>query len=451
VRRLACVLALGAIAASARADVDAPVGAAAVGRAGAVLLDDDAGAVLRNPAALARRSSLRVDLGASFSGRSLTYATSEPFAKPAPDVTDASPVGVAPWGGAAVGLGEHVVVGAAVLAPTSFEFSDPYPTRAYDAMADDRQTAAGRYAGARLSLQRWAGGAAVAVRVLPWAALGASALAVHTEVESTRVLWAGSGGARLADLSPAFDVAWRPSADGWSPMAVAGLVAAPPDWPLELGASVAWRGSAHLEGASPAASSRGATPQNLALASLGGAAATLDLDAETVVRAGARVIASRFSIEVDGEVVLRGRATPVWRSDAVLSAGDGAVLGAVPLGPTLDDSFAVRAAVDVQLAPGFLSVSAGYAYASSPQQGGGATPVFPFGASHTLSAGVEARVDAARLRAGVAHDFRVAAENAPGDAHVIAPFDGGAVIPAAAGRLGGGSTIVALDLEIELP
>src|SRR5262249_11688630 len=151
------------------------------------------------------------------------------------------------------------------------------------AMADDRESAVGRYAGARLSVQRWAGGAAVAVRVLPWAALGVSALAVRTELESTRVVWAGGAGARLADLSPAFDVVFSPSADAWPPMAVAGLVAAPPDWPIELGASVAWRGSAHLDGSSPAAQSRGSTAQSTPLATLTGAGATLDLDAETVL------------------------------------------------------------------------------------------------------------------------------------------------------------------------
>src|SRR5262249_53727201 len=104
---------------------------------------------------------------------------------------------------------------------------------------------------------------------------------------------------------------------------------------------------------------------------------------------------------------------------------------------------------DVQLSPGFLSASAGYAYSSSPQTDGGVTPVFPFTATHTLAAGVAARVDSARLTIGVAHDFRGTATNAPGDARVVAPFDGDAV-PAAAGRFSGGATVVALDLEIEL-
>src|SRR5262249_25133920 len=161
-----------------------------------------------------------------------------------------------------------------------------------------------------------------------------------------------------------------------SPMAVAGLVAAPPDWPLELGASIAWRGSAHLDGSSPAATSRGTTAQMTPLAALTGAAAPLDPDAETVVRAGARPLASRLPVELDGELVLRGSSTPVWRSGASLATSDGrsAPLHGVPLGPTFGDSFALRAAVDVQLAPGFLSLSAGYAYSSSPQTDGGVTP-----------------------------------------------------------------------------
>ena len=439
---------------AAPAAAHADPGAAAVARAGAVVVGgDDATAIARNPAGLARRSSLRLTLGLSLDQRSVTYGSAESFAAPPPNVEDASDVAIRPWGGAAFGLGDRIVLGAAILAPTTVDFTDPVPAQAYDAAHDDREAALGRYAGSHLAMSRWAGGVGAAVRLLPWMAVGAGVLAVRTRVEAARTIWAGpSPATRVADLSPDYDVLVLAAADGWSPMASAGVVVAPPDLPLELAASVVWRGATSLRGMTAPATSRGAGPTSTPLAALAGGTATLDLDAETVLRAGVRILGPRLSAELDGELDLRGTATPAFALGGVAVTrpnGEPAPLSSLALGPTFAESFALRGAVDVQIVPGTLALVGGYAVSGAAASATSVTPVAPFTMTQTIAGGVEMRVDTARVTLGLAHDFRADRTNSPGDARVVAPFvtlD----VPAAAGRTSGGATTVALDVELEL-
>jgi long-subunit fatty acid transport protein len=457
-RSAALLVSALAAAAPARADgLDLPLGARALARAGANLVADDGIAALYgNPAALARRTSFRLELGLTLADRAASFTTAAAFATPPPAVASAGEVALLPSGGAALGVSDRVVVAAAFLSPTAVALDYPGVDTAYDPMHDDRAATPQRYAATRLHLGRTAVAAGAAARLLPWLAVGASGLALRTSLEAGRVLWAGPPGSTIAlgGLSPAYDMAFAADGTAWSPAAGAGLVAAPPDLPFELGASLLWQGGVTITGAPALRPSRGAGAggPDVAAAVAADASARLDLPARITVRAGARLLLGRATVEVDAERTAVDAATPAWSLSGVAAVPAGGAptpLTTVPLGPTLDSSLSVRGAVDVVLAPGALVLVVGYAFSSRPFTATSIGPALPADDTHTLALGVEGRVDGATVTLGLAHLFVGDRVAQTGDARVLDPF-GPIDVPAGAGRVGSGATVVALDLELEL-
>jgi hypothetical protein len=455
VRRAALAIALTLAPTAARADLlDVPAGARATARAGAGLLaTDDATALVFDPAGLARSTALRVVAGLAAARRTLDFTPSAIFATgAAPAVASRAGVALLPWGGVVVGLGERVVVAAAFLPPAEVTLTYPSPPAAFDPMHDDRASYPARYGGGRLHLGRWGGGVGAAVRCTDWLAAGASLLAYRVTLEHEQTLWAGqpAAGLGVGDLSPAYDMTFSASGhDAFVPAAGAGVVIAPLAVPVEIGASVLWSDTAHIAGAPALADSRGAGAATAAVA--GSASASLDLPLPTLVRLGARGVLGRVAVSLEGELALLRDAQPAWSVDgvAVMPAGaEAAAVTNVPLGPALTSAWSVRGAVDVQVLRGTLTLVAGGGFTRRGATEESTTPAWPDADTITLALGAEARVAGATVTLGVSQAIRperdvaatlpVLTPRGPGDARAVA------------GRYAGGTTVVALDVELEL-
>ncbi len=298
------------------------VGARALARAGAgVLATDDGTALLYDPAALARRTTLRAQIGFALHDRTADFSSSAPFS-PGLTVHDRAPASFVPWGGVEIGLSSDLAIGAAILTPG--EMSLAYPTAPSTLATDDRASYPQRYAGDQLEARRWGGGIGAAVRALPWLAVGASVLAFDVSLTHARTLWGGTGaGTTAASLDPADDLEFAASAeDHFVPAASFGVVIAPLDVPFEFGASFFWSADAHPSGVPTLSSSR----DGMILATAApGASASIDLPLPMTARAAVRWLGDRAAVEVDGELDVasgtprRGhspasvRAAPRWR------------------------------------------------------------------------------------------------------------------------------------------
>ncbi|MEO7095707.1 MAG: hypothetical protein ABI175_20785, partial [Polyangiales bacterium] len=127
-RRAVCVplcLALVAIPASVYADGVSIVGGSprAIGRAGSATVGDDGGgALLVNPAAIARRQASRVQLGLAFVDDSLVWSR----AKAVQSSHDQAGSSIAPLVAGIVAFGPYVVgIGAMTASVTRHAFRDP--------------------------------------------------------------------------------------------------------------------------------------------------------------------------------------------------------------------------------------------------------------------------------------------------------------------------------------
>jgi hypothetical protein len=459
VRRAALVAAL-AQAAAARGDAldGAPGGARSLARAGATLVAvDDGTALAANPAALARRSAPRVSAGLAASRQTVhfdgaaTFATGTP-----PPVESRAGAALLPWGGVALGLGERWVLAAALLPRAVHDVTYATPPSTFDPAADDRARFPQRYAGDRLLTERWEGGVGGAWRATPWLAVGAAALLTSTAVEHQRTVWGGpaDAGPGVGDLGPEYDLRLSARGDGLAAGAALGVVVAGLELPVELALAARWRGATTLRGTPALADGRviapGTTPRVRA-APLGDAAARLSLPAEWCVRAGARLLLGRIGVEVDGELAL-GDAAPGWRLEGLgVDAGDGGApvpVDGAPLGLELRGGLSLRAAVDVELVPGAVTLVAGAGWSRARVAAGGG-PLAAGGDGLLLGGGIEGRVAGATVTLGIAQRLQPARGTDP-SVTVIAPRGPGDVA-AAVGEARAGLTAVALDVEVELP
>lgn len=433
------------------------VGARAAARAGAGLLSTDGGDALHyNPAGLARRTVLRVQLGLAAVRRTLRFdaGASFPGGQP-PVVENRAGIALVPWGGLVFGLGDRVVAGVALLAPTSTRLHLPGPETAFTTAADDRRLFPHRYAAERLELERLGGSAGAAVRALPWLAVGAAVTLERVRLEHDLMLWAGppTAGPNLGDLSPAYDMRFSAAASGYAPGVSGGLVIAPLDLPFEAGLSVTWSAPAHLSGVPSLAASRGLDPDGSgqpAATPVSAARATADLEVPlpTTLRAGARLLLPRVVVELDGEASLCS-GSPAWSLAGLAVAPAGAEpvpVARVPLGPGVENGFAARAAVDVDVVPGTVALLGGYAFVRQRVAEGTESPLFPDADAHVLALGIEGRVAGATATLGVLHAFRPATDGG-GGLRVIDPR-GTLDTRAAAGSLSSSTTLVALDVEV---
>jgi hypothetical protein len=389
-----CVLcALVALApVQGRADGIAIVGGSprAIGRAGtATVGDDGGGALLINPAAMARRDTTRAELGASTIEDDIEWLTDT---RGAPRSVGRAGSRAAPLG-AVIGALGNWVLGVGVMTAAVVARSLPRPS---DVVADEKSLSNDldhrydyRYAGIAGSYRRDTVVVGAARRFGDSLALGASFGVARVHVTEHRRIFAARGavaiGSPLGDVDLLFD-----ATDPLSVSAVAGLLYAPIEAPIEIGGSVSWTRTVALDGTVDARQAQSG-PE---LTKTPMPTADMRVAQPIAVRAGGRYVGDRVVAELDGDVWIaaRGSDTAAWQVSGVrvdTPSYPGADLWRVPSRISQHSHVAVRASVDVSIVPGFLWVTTGYAFASRVTPAAQMSPSFGDLGGHTAALGLE--------------------------------------------------------------
>jgi len=442
--------ALPGLAAAGGLDFDL-IGARAIGRAGTTLVSGDGGAALvTDPAGLARSTSLRVQLGVAVHDDDTRFRAPDAAATGSPTVLDRSAPDLVPTVAVQGALGP-VVVGAAYLELGHLDRLLPAPelNQPLGVLFPHR------YGGLALRYRRRTAVVGAAMRAGDWLGLGVSVGASDVELGERRRIWAGFAGrdtigAEARDLD--LQLSGR---DRLVPFAAAGALVAPPALPLELAASLSWSADANLGGEltlDPTAAS--AIFPRPAPSGEGEPTAEARLAMPTTLRAGVRYLGERFLVELEGDMVWFGAAgaVPVWTTAGMGVAdqsGVTAMLGEVPSLAAQRDHASVRGAVDVELVPGLLWATAGYAYSSGATGRAHISPGFGDLAGHTASLGAEATWNQMTFTIGIARRFSPSVAVSPAESDVVIenPFDAGTAT-AGAGRHGRAHDAVGLTMEV---
>jgi len=355
----------------------------AIGRAGAATVGDDGGgALLINPAAMARRDNLRGELGAVVVDDAVQWRN---------ETTDAAQaVGragsrIAPLGAAIGAVGDWVLgVGVMTAAIADRSLASPgNVTTEHTAQFDYR------YAGIAGSYRRDTVAIGAARRFGDSLAVGLSFGASRVSVTERRRIWAGLGVDDPSD-APSSDVELTLRAtDPFAMSAVAGVLYAPVDTQIELGASVGWSQTVALDG-TVAAAAAAAGPVITQTAPH----ATLEVRQPTAVRAGGRYVGDRVVAELDGDlwIAAPGSGSTSWLVRGVRVTDPSSMsadLHQVQSRIAQHTHVALRTAVDVELVPGFLWATAGYAFSTRATPAGRMSPTFGDLGGHTIGLGLE--------------------------------------------------------------
>ncbi len=429
---------------AARADGpqdDLPSGRA-IGRAGTgVVSDDGAGALLACPAGLARRDGRRGL--AALTGYDPDLAIRSPRAD-APAIADQATGALAPAVFAAGGVGRFVIgVGYA----TSAAWSRQLPVPALGQPPDDvARLDPHRYAGLSGSYQRRTLAAAAAVRISDTIAVGASLRLDRVGLRERRRAWAGFAGRDAADDARR-DVDLELRADqGIVPGGALGVLIAPGDVPIELALGVAATAPAALDGNATATAA--GTPTVDAIAPT----ATIALPATITARAGVRWLGERWSLELGAELWLAPRrSAPIWIVRGVRVVDETGAAAALPEVPSLlitRSHAAVRAALDVEVAPGFAWLTAGYAHVQGATPRASVGPAFADLGGATGALGVEVSAAGLTIAAGWSRTFGATVDTASTRLTQVNPFGPGAAAPV--GAITTTSDRVGLSVELAL-
>ncbi len=428
-------------------------------RAGGSVVSADGGAALDvNPAGLARRSVRRIALGATLADERARFRATGFGAFDAAETRDRAPTRTSLAGHFISGIGTRVVAGLAYSGPGSVRFDAPAPVGATAPVAtgcDDRCAAPHRYGGTRLDLSRHALAAGLAVRLTPWLAAGAAGEVAHVGLAATRMVWGGrTVGNTPGELDPAFDALLEfDTTAALVPGATVGLIAAPRGLPIELGLALTAESEARLAGTARLHDGRGRLDGSAGVTALSApdARAELTLPGELTVRAGVRLLAARAAAELSAEFTHREGQPVASLAGLSLRHDDGATaeVTQAPLGPTLIDAHALRIAADVDLIPGFLTLTVAWAFRSAGLVASSASPAWTGDGGHVLAAGVEARAGDVTVVVGIARTLDAEFSLAPGDARVLAPFVAGP--PALPGTIATDALRIGISVELALP
>lgn len=419
-----------------------------VGRAGVgTASDDGGGALLVNPAAMARRSSTRVQLGATAIDDAIEWRE----AVSAPPARDQSGTTTLPFAAIESGFGDWVL-GAGAMTSTASDrtFAGPgrNPPSSFGAMFD------ARYAGLAGSIRRDTVTAGLARRIGEAVAVGASVQVSRIEIGEVRALWANHVQAQVGDPNHDVEVSLD-GVDWFSPGAVAGVLAAPPDTRVELAASVAWTADAHVTGdaganrwADDPMMAPGVTVQSAA------GTARLDVRQPITVRTGVRWLADRWSAEVGGDLWIfpRSAETAAWSVDGirVVDASNVATaITSVPSRLSTRSHGAMRGALDVELIEGFLWATGGYAYTTASTSTAHLSTTFGELGGHTMALGLEAAAGGLTISLGWARQWSVKRPVAGSVWRHDNPFAGGPDAAIPGGTYDASSDLVGISIDAE--
>jgi long-subunit fatty acid transport protein len=440
------------------------LGAHAVGRAGAGVVSSGGGAALYyNPAGLARHDRLRLELGLGVAQHSVLFERhGKDPAAPLPTVHDLGGAELFPSLALASPVGRRVVVGLAYLTPTAVSHAFPAPPASGDAPSFEAAQRAypERYAGTRSRLTRRGVGVGVAIRALPWLAVGGAFLGLDVVLEQDRTLWAGLSrdGLEPTPEDPRYDLAFSAQGrDHFVPSASVGIVIAPLSAPIELGASVSVTGEAQLEGGASLDDSLGTNAAGRPEVSseiATDASTAASLPSSVTARGGVRYLWQRAAVELDVEWRRASHQPSGWRLEGVTVTPDGGAAVSVPEVPlailALRDTLSLRAALDVDVVPGFFLLTAGYAYTQRSITRPSLSTTLPDLAGHTMALGAEARLEGAVIALGVSRTELVeeSVRDDESRIRVVNPLGTGD-LAIGGGRYDGSATQVELSVELE--
>lgn len=453
-RRVVCAL-VALAPAQARADGIAIVGGSprAIGRAGvATVGDDGGGALLINPATMARRDTLRAQLGVAVVEDAVQWQSD---AVAAPLTSGQAGSRLAPIGAAIMPIGRWIV-GAGIMTAAVAERSLARPGDEggeTDAAYDRRY--AYRYAGIAGAYRRDTLAVGAARRIGDSLALGLSLGASRVTVTEHRRIWAGLDSHQSIG-TPTNDVDLEVSAtDRFATSAVVGVLYASEDAPIELGASVAWARTVRLDGDVAALSNPPAGPKVIYT---GPQRASLLVRQPLAVRAGGRYVGDRVVAELDGDLWIAAAAAEAasWRVSGIRivdpsssqSAPVEVDLGALPSRISQHTHVAVRTAVDVELMPGFLWATAGYAFSTLATPAARLSPSFGDLGGHTLGLGLETAAGGFTVTLGWSRTWS-SATRAPTELQLDNPFFTGDQ-PVASGSYDGSLDQIGILIEGEI-
>ena len=368
----------------------------AIGRAGVGTVGDDGvGALLVNPAAMARREGKRAQLGLAFTDDEISWLS----AADAPVARNQSASDFAPTGGAFGSIGPWVIgIGVMTATVTDRELRPPSDLPP----ADLENAFEFRYSGIAGAFQRDTVTVGVARRLGDNFAVGAALGASRVTVSERRRVWAGFSG-RDALGDPELDVeASFAGTDWFVPSATAGVLFAPSEAPLELAASIAWTQTIAIKGDAGAVTAD--TPRAPRL-SASDPSSRLRWRQPLTIRAGGRYIGDRFVVELGGDVWAAPDAASetAWRVSGIRvidRSGVSTDLGRVPSRLSMRTHGAFRGAVDVELIDGFLWATGGYAYLIAGVAETRQSPSFGDLGGQTFALGLEGSAGGFTLTAG---------------------------------------------------
>jgi hypothetical protein len=447
--RVVCVI-LVAWGARARADGNAIAGGSprAIGRAGVgTASDDGGGALLLNPAALARRDTKRAQIGVAFADDSVEWIHSAS----APVGRDQSGSSTLPFVAAEGALGDWVIgAGAMTAAVSDRVLRDPGSLDA----AHYGNAFEYRYTGLAGSVRRDTVTIGAARRLGDAVALGLAIAGSRVSVGERRALWAGFVDRKDVLGDPARDVEVGITAeDSLSPSAVAGILVAPADSRVELAASLGWAATAHVEGevAAASVSADEVTVQTTA------PTAALDVHEPVTIRTGARWLGERFVAELDTDLWLFPAAadTQTWRLRGVTivdRSNVGVALDELPSRLSERTHGALRGALDVELIGGFLWATGCYAYTGAATGRARRSTTFGDLSGHTVALGLEASAGGFTVTLGWSRTWSVKRAEQVSVWRLDNPFGAGdAEVPNGTYDASSDLVGISIDAELEAP
>lgn len=370
-----------------------------IGRAGTGTVGDDgAGALLVNPAAMARREGERAQLGMAFIDDEITFLLDDD----APIAGNQSGSDFAPTGAAIGSVGSWVVGLGAMTAAVTERTLRPPDLPAPGELENGYEF---RYAGIAGAAQRDSVTLGIARRIGDTMAIGAAFAASRVTISERRRVWAGFSGRDVIG-DPELDVeASLAGTDWFVPSVTVGVLLAPTEAPLELGASVAWTQTVEIDGDAGAITYDTANAPRISRSSGTDPSATLRVRQPLAVRAGGRYIGERFVVELGGDLWFAAEAASqtTWRVSGLRvtdRSGVATDLRQVPSRLSMRTHGAMRGAVDVELIGGFLWATGGYAYQVASVAGTRQSPSFGDLGGHTMALGLEVAAGGFTFTAG---------------------------------------------------